>query len=192
MPWQKKDEVPIEKYTFRPAQANDLPHLPNIEHAAAQLFRDTEYFALADDSPPDLACFQRWLEAGAIWVVMDAQEEVIGFAVAGEVDRQGFLIELDVHPAHGRRGLGRQLIELVRVWGLERGYEALRLSTFVDVHWNAPYYKRLGFRIMTEDELGPGLLEIQSEEAASGLEVARRVFMSLPIHKPVQLNGTER
>ena len=182
----------IEKYTFRPAQAKDLPHLPKIEQAAAQLFRNTAYSILADDTPHDVMRFQSWFEEGAIWVAVDPQENVVGFAVAGEVDRQGFLIELDVHPVHGRRGLGRQLIELVRVWGLERGYVALRLSTFVDVNWNAPYYKRLGFRIMTEDELGPGLLEIQREEAASGLEVARRVFMSLPIHKPVNPNDTER
>ena len=184
--------APIEKYTFRPAQADDLPHLPEIESAAAQLFRDTGYAVLADDSPPDVSHFLSWFQEGAIWVAVDTQENLVGFAVAGEVDRQGFLIELDVHPAHGRRGLGRQLIELVRVWSMERGYVALRLSTFVDVNWNAPYYKRLGFRIMTEDELGPGLLEIQREEAASGLEVSRRVFMSLPIHKSVVRNGTER
>ena len=154
------------------------------------MFRDTEYFALADDSPPDVARFQSWLAEGAIWVVVDAEEHVIGFAVAGEVDAQGFLIELDIHPAHSRRGLGRRLIELVRVWGMERGYEALRLSTFIDVNWNAPYYKRLGFRIMAEEELGPGLLEIQREEAACGLEVARRLFMTLSIQTPVHQNGT--
>jgi hypothetical protein len=43
---------------------------------------------------------------------------------------------------------------------------------------------------MTEDELGPGLLEIRREEAASGLDVVRRVFMTLPIHKPVIQNDT--
>ena len=174
-------------YSFRPAQAHDLSQLPEIEHAAAQLFRETEYFALADDSPPDVARFQSWLEDGAIWLTVDAQGNVVGFAVAGEVDGQGFLIELDVLPAHGRRGLGRRLIELVRHWGLERGYEALHLSTFVDVKWNAPYYEHLGFRIMTDDELGPGLQEIRRHEADSGLDVTRRVFMTLPIHRPVDL-----
>jgi GNAT superfamily N-acetyltransferase len=181
----------LEEYTFRPAQAEDLPHLPEIEHASAQLFRDTEYFALADDSSPDLARFQTWLQDGAIWVAVEAQENLVGFAVAGEVDDQGFLIELDVHPSHGRRGLGRRLIELVRVWGIERGYEALRLSTFLDVSWNAPYYERLGFRVMMEDELGPGLLEIRREEAASGLHVLDRVFMTRSIHKAVHQNGIQ-
>jgi len=175
----------MESYSFRQALADELPHLPEIESAAAQRFRETAYAALADDSPPDVSHFQTWFQEGAIWVAVDAQEHVVGFAVAGEVDAQGFLIELDVHPAHGRLGLGRQLIERVRVWGIERGYEALCLSTFVDVDWNAPYYERLGFRIMTEDELGPGLLEIRGEEATSGLDVARRVFMTIPIHKPI-------
>lgn len=179
--------VPIESYSFRPAQPEDLPHLPEIEHAAAQLFRDTKYFELADDSPPDVERFQSWLEDGAIWVAVDAQENVVGFAAAGEVDGQGFLIELDVHPAHGRRGLGRRLIEYVSICVRERGYEALRLSTFVDVDWNAPYYARLGFRIMTENELGPGLREIRHNEADSGLDVTRRVFMTLPIHERVHL-----
>lgn len=180
--------VSIENYSFRPAKAEDLPHLPEIESAAAQLFRNTEYFALADDSPPDVARFASWLRDGAIWVAVDSQEHVIGFAVAGEVDGQCFLIELDVHPAHGRRGIGRRLIELVRGWGKEQGYEALQLSTFVDVDWNAPYYERLGFRIMTEDELSPGLLRIRRQEAASGLDAVRRVFMTLPIHRSVDQN----
>lgn len=179
--------LPIENYSLRPAKLEDLPDLPEVEHAAAQLFRDTAYSELADDSPPDVERFQSWLEAGAIGVAVDAQETVVGFAVAGEVDGQGFLIELDVLPAHGRRGLGRRLIEFTRLWGMERGYDALRLSTFVDVKWNAPYYERLGFRVMTEDELGPGLREIRRYEAVSGLDVTRRVFMTLPIHRPVYL-----
>ena len=67
--------------------------MPEIESVAAQLFRDTRYFALADDSPPDLACFQSWLQDGVIWVTVDAQEHVLSFAIAGEVDGPGFLIE---------------------------------------------------------------------------------------------------
>jgi GNAT superfamily N-acetyltransferase len=180
----------MENYTFRRAQAEDLRYLPELESAAAQRFRDTDYPELADDSSPDVGRFEGWFREGGIWVAADAQENLVGFAAAGEVDDRGFLIELDIHPAHGRRGLGRQLIELVCAWGREHGYEALRLSTFADVPWNAPYYQRLGFQIMTEDELGPGLLEIRREEAASGLDVSRRVFMTLPIHRPIMQKGT--
>jgi GNAT superfamily N-acetyltransferase len=134
--------------------------------------------------------FQRWLQGGGIWVALDARGSVVGFAAAGEVEGEAFLIELDVHPDHGRRGLGRRLIELVRVWGLERGYEILQLSTYADVDWNAPYYERLGFRILTEDELGPGLLHIRGQENDSGLDTLRRVFMALPIESPVPLHDS--
>lgn len=170
-------------YSIRPARADDLPRLPKIEHAAAQLFRSTEHVALADDTGPDLACFQEWWDRGAIWVAVDSEDNVVGFAVVEEIDGQGFLTELDVHPAHGRRGLGRRLIETVRTWAAQRGYAELRLSTFARIEWNAPYYARLGFRTLTEAELGPGLLEVRHGEAASGLDMTQRVFMTLAIGK---------
>jgi hypothetical protein len=31
------------------------------------------------------------------------------------------------------------------------------LTTFAHVPWNAPYYARLGFAVLTSDELGPEL-----------------------------------
>src|SRR6185436_11263910 len=168
-------------YSIRSARADDLPRLPEIEHAASQLFRHTEHAALADDTGPDLDNFERWWRKGAIWVAVDSADNLVGFAVAEELDGQGFLIELDVHPAHGRRGLGRRLIETVRAWAAQRGYAELRLSTFARIEWNAPYYARLGFRTLAEAELGPGLLEVRQGEVASGLEVTQRVFMTLAI-----------
>lgn len=170
-------------YVIRPVREEDLPCLPEIEHAAAQLFRSTKYAALADDTGPDLAQFTQWWRAGAIWVAVDSENNAVGFAAAEEVDGQGFLTELDVHPDHGRRGLGRRLIDAVQHWAAEHGYDELRLSTFAEVEWNAPYYTRLGFRILAEEELGPGLLEVRQAEAAGGLEVTRRVFMTRPVGK---------
>ena len=170
-------------YSIRPAREEDLPYLPEIEHAAAQLFRHTVHAALADDSGPDLARFTEWWHAGTLWVAVDVENQIVGFAVAEELDSQGFLTEIDVHPVHGRRGLGRRLIEAVRSWAVERGYNTLRLSTFAQIEWNAPYYTKLGFRILAEDELGPGLLEVRRGEAESGLDIAQRVFMSLAIGK---------
>jgi hypothetical protein len=52
---------------------------------------------------------------------------------------------------------------------------ALTLSTFRNVAFNGPYYARLGFRELAE--LTPGLVEIQREETAMGLDPAERVFM---------------
>ena len=57
--------------------------LPEIEFVAAQRFRDTQYFALPDDSPPDLARFQSWQQDRAIWVAVDGQGFLIENVILG-------------------------------------------------------------------------------------------------------------
>jgi GNAT superfamily N-acetyltransferase len=168
-------------YSIRPARADDLAALPRIERVASQLFRETEYAVIADEAEWEVARFEEWFREGAIWVAVDAASEIVGFAVAEEIDGQGFLTELDVLPEHGRRGLGRRLIEAVCAWAVARGYKALQLSTFRNVLWNAPYYARLGFRIVEEAQWGPGLRAIREGEAEGGMDVAARVFMALPL-----------
>jgi hypothetical protein len=43
------------------------------------------------------------------------------------------------------------------------------LTTFAEVPWNAPYYLRCGFEIVSESLLTPGLREIRRAEAAAAL-----------------------
>jgi hypothetical protein len=69
-----------------------------------------------------------------------------------------------------RRRLGAALIA-----ALEPAWSALLLSTFRDVPWNAPYYARLGFRVV--EPLTPALEVIRAEHLARGLDESRRVFM---------------
>ncbi|MGG6294647.1 GNAT family N-acetyltransferase [Leptolyngbya sp. AN02str] len=86
--------------------------------------------------------------------------------------------ELDVLPAHGRQGLGRALVETVCQWAQQQGCQEMTLSTFRDIPWNAPFYAKLGFRLMDDSALTPALREIQQQEADYGLPIDDRVFMS--------------
>jgi len=88
-----------------------------------------------------------------------------------------------VDPAHGRRGLGRALLEAVLGWAGDAGYHGVTLTTFRDVSWNAPYYERMGFRALEADEIGPGLAEIMREEATRGLDPATRVAMRCDLNE---------
>jgi len=45
------------------------------------------------------------------------------------------------------------------------------------VPWNAPYYRRCGFRVIDDEALTPGLRSIQKAEAAHGLNRWPRVVM---------------
>ena len=58
------------------------------------------------------------------------------------------LEELDVLPGHGRQGIGTRLVRALCDGARGRGIAAVTLCTFRDVPWNAPFYERLGFRIL--------------------------------------------
>ena len=71
---------------------------------------------------------------------------------------------MDVLPAHGRRGLGTLLLDQVCAWAQAQRHLAVNLSTFRDVHWNAPFYARNGFRALQPIEWTPGMRAIRDNE----------------------------
>lgn len=162
---------------IRAARPDDLPALREVERAAGAMFRDVGMAAVADDEPPpvaELAAFQRDARA---WVATNLADEPVGYLLAEVVDGNAHIAQVSVHPSHARRGLGRAMIDAVASWADERGLAALTLTTFADVPWNAPYYGRLGFHVLTDDEMGGGLRRIREHEAARGLTLWPRVAM---------------
>lgn len=170
-----------ESYTIRLARQDDLPGLPQIEQAASMLFARTKYECevVGDTLPP--AVLEAQQKQGCVWVAADLNQELVGFAVAKTVDGRAHLHELSVDPAHGRKGIGSRLIAAVIEWAKQNGHESLTLSTFRDIEWNAPYYWRLGFRDLDDEELSAGLKEIRRLEAESGLPIEDRVCMILKL-----------
>lgn len=144
-------------FTIRQARIEELPALREIERAAGKLFSEIGLDNVANAGPLPLDFLKARQEAGTVWVLTDADDQPVGFAAASEIDDTLYLEELDIHPAHGRRGFGKRLIETLCVWAEKRGYPAVTLLTFRDVPWNAPFYSRIGFRIVEEGEIGPGL-----------------------------------
>jgi GNAT superfamily N-acetyltransferase len=157
---------------IREASLTDLPVLRDIERAAGAPFLDVGMAAIAADEPPaidELAAYQR---AGRAWVWGDPP---VAYVLADEVDGYAHIEQVSVHPGHSRRGIGRALVDHVGAWAAERGLAGLTLTTFADVPWNAPYYARLGFVVVTD--LTPGLRTIREHETARGLDAWPRVAM---------------
>jgi ribosomal protein S18 acetylase RimI-like enzyme len=102
-------------YTIRSARAEELPLLAQIERSSAVLFLDTPYAFLVNDEPLSLDFVWQRCQVGQVWVAVDPQDVVVGFAITREVDDTIYLQEMDVAPAHGRRGLGTALVETVCV-----------------------------------------------------------------------------
>ncbi|MFN8490873.1 MAG: GNAT family N-acetyltransferase [Caldilineaceae bacterium] len=173
----------MTSYTIRPARRDELGKIQAIERAAGQLFLNTPHDWIPGDEGMSLTSLEHWLVHGKIWVAVDETDEPVGFAVAHEVDGTAYLHELDVDPKHGRQGLGTRLIAEVTAWAQACGYGAVTLSTFVAIPWNAPYYQKLGFRILQEVELGPGLREVRANEIANGFAPDERVCMIRPVSR---------
>jgi ribosomal protein S18 acetylase RimI-like enzyme len=161
---------------FRPATELDVPRLHDIEVAAGGLFRSIGMAWVADDPPPDSDVLLGHVSTGTAWVAVDAHV-VVGYVIASIVDGDGHVDQVSVDPTAVGRRIGERLIDLVDVWAAARGAPAITLTTFIDVPWNAPYYRRIGFIDLTDGELGPELRSIREAEREAGLDVAPRLAM---------------
>jgi predicted N-acetyltransferase YhbS len=164
-------------YQIRSARMGELPLLSGIEQSAAKLFLDTPYAFLVNDEPLSLDFVQQQFSAERVWVAVDCHETVVGYAIAHEVDNTLYLQQIDVEPEHGRRGIGSALVNTVCDRAKQQGYEIVSLSTFRDLPWNAPFYSKLGFRVLGEAELTIGFQQIRLKELAAGLPIVDRVIM---------------
>jgi GNAT superfamily N-acetyltransferase len=165
-------------YNIRQASGSDLDILRNIENRANIRFENT---SLLDHVADPTMCAERLAELvslNQVWVVcMSSTDCAVGFAVASELGALCLLEEIDVEPEHGGRGLGKRLIRTIEDWGRQRGHKKLALSTFRDIPWNAPFYRRLGFEIVPEDCFTENMLQLRFNEHAAGLPIEQRVIM---------------
>ncbi|MDD7917095.1 GNAT family N-acetyltransferase [Actinomycetospora callitridis] len=162
--------------TIRPARPDELETLRELEIAAGAPFRDLGMDPIADDAPPSTVALRSALERDGLWIIEDGGV-VAGYLMDDVVDGEAHLEQVSVHPDHARRGLGARLVEDLVARARADGHHAVTLTTFVDVPWNGPYYARLGFRPLADDELGPGLRAVRRAEIAKGLDRWPRTAM---------------
>ena len=135
----------VGRYTITGARLEDLSHLPAIERAAAALLAGHARAAVLDETTSERE-FEEAQAGGRLWVAL-ADDTPVGFALV-ELLAQDLphLEEIDVHPAHGRRGLGTALLRAVCAWVSRAGYAEITLTTFRALRWNMPFYARSGRR----------------------------------------------
>lgn len=136
--------------------------------------------AIADDEPLPSEVLEDYVRAARawVWVEDDDSDAAIGaYLVSDVVDGAGHVEQVSVDPAYAGRRLGSALIDEAARWATEQGYAALTLTTFTHVPWNAPYYERLGFRVVPPDEMGEELCALRVHEAELGLDRWPRTAM---------------
>lgn len=158
--------------------------LREIETRAGAPFAEIGMREIADDDPPSLEELEQASAAQQLWVSVDEQDVPWAYLLALEVDGCLHVEQVSVDPRGARRGLGRELIDHLSQEALRKGLDAVTLTTFRDVPWNAPYYERLGFRSLEQNELGSKLAALRQEEKDRGLDRWPRVAMRRELAAP--------
>lgn len=156
---------------------DELAHLQAIERAAGEAFRAIGMDAIADDEPLSIDELEIYRASGRAWVLEGDDGTPAAYVLVDVLDGNAHVEQVSVHPMFRGLGYGARLVDHVAAWAAAQGMESVTLTTFTDVPWNAPYYERLGFVVLTEAEIGPELRARREEEAAHGLDPDTRVCM---------------
>ncbi|MFZ0267655.1 GNAT family N-acetyltransferase [Caulobacter sp.] len=158
---------------FRPARPQEIETIRALERVSAQRFIGL-MDALAGDEPSSASVLAIRIADGGLIVAVEGGA-VVGFVMFRRVEARAYVEQLDVLPAFAGRAIGAALLDEVAERARAAGLDGLSLSTFREVPWNAPYYRRLGF--VEVADLTPGMLAIREEHLARGLDEDARVFM---------------
>ena len=166
-------------YAVSLAERKDVPLLNAIEVAAATIFPPgTLPDHMREDKLPEetlLAAQNRKM----LWVAYDARRIPVGYLLLQIVENMPLLAQIDVHPRHGRKGLGKALIAAAAGQIRSLGFAALYLTTFSGIAWNAPFYAALGFIPLDEGHSPNFLSNILEHERQCGMN--DRIAMKLPL-----------
>lgn len=158
------------------AAKTDLAHLHAIERAAAALFPAGRIPDVDDVMP--LVDLQKAADDGLLFVATSGNARA-GFAMAQSRVDCLHLAVMAVHPDYGNRGLGRELVLAMLQEAARRQLAHVTLTTFADLPWNGPFYRKTGFRMLSETELAPFLRDILAQEARLGM--VNRIAMQCEI-----------
>lgn len=163
---------------IRPARADELTGLTAIELDA---FRTLAEIRGGDQQPHALPLteLRQALDCDLLFVATDGHDNPVGFLAAAEMDGALYVKELDVGRDWQRKGIGRRLMMAAIEVASRRGLRGVTLTTDRHVPFNAPFYAKLGFREMTDDDALPDLQQVLQREIAHEMAADRRMAMVL-------------
>lgn len=160
---------------IRPAFESEIDAIQDLERASSRRFLGV-MDALAGDDPTSASVLaDRIATDGLLTATLD--EGLAAFVMFRPLEDSLYIEQVDVAPAFEGRRIGAALIDAVAERAAMTGRARLTLSTFREVPWNAPYYRRLGFADIADETLSPALQTVRREHVARGLDERARLFM---------------
>ncbi|POO56202.1 GNAT family N-acetyltransferase [Agrobacterium rosae] len=166
---------------IRAARVDEFARLTEIELDAFVVWAEACGVTSQPYASPEFI-LQRSFDQGLLFVAeADATGHVAGFAAGQAVGSYLYVVEIDVErPAQGQ-GVGRALMAAMLGKARDAGHKYAVLTTDRFAPFNAPFYAKMGFRILEKWETPPFLQERLDKQIADGLDPARRVAMHLDL-----------
>jgi GNAT superfamily N-acetyltransferase len=154
---------------LRPAASSDLPQMLAVEVEAAKLF-PTSVLPETVGRSGSLEKLQTAVASGLAWVAEAEQNLVVGFLASQIFDTSLHIVEMDVLPTHGRRGIGALLLKHAATQCKVLALRETTLTTFSTVPWNGPFYSKQGFEPLQDTSNFRHLAQALADKASSGLK----------------------
>ncbi|QIX97959.1 GNAT family N-acetyltransferase [Cedecea sp. FDAARGOS_727] len=163
---------------LRASTIGDIEALRRVEAAAARLFLSAPELAfLAQAGVTDATTHRRAIEQNLSWLVAGSEGPIMGFCYCQMQQDSLYLAEISTHPDFQRAGVGTALLEAVFEHARRLNVKEVTLTTYRDVPWNAPWYRRHGFERVETHELSAELAECLRHQQEEGLMVLPRCAM---------------
>lgn len=171
------DQLRAETTGVSRATPADISTLIAIHLDSNKLFDGLALFPRAElDTHVPAPLLADAIEDGLVFVVRRELNAPIGFAMGRMFGDSLYLDQVSVMRRHGQQGYGQRLVERFVDEGRARRLASVTLSTFRTVPWNAPFYRKLGFRELPERQKTDWMREIEAAQAAS-MDLSTRCFM---------------
>lgn len=168
---------PANGYRLRRGTPADFATLNDIEQAAAQRFPPGSLPAEVREDKLPFSVLEQACQRDMLWLIEDVSAVPVGYVMLEQHAGLTLLAQIDVHPAHGRQGLGTTLVKHALSQLAQNHIRDVWLTTFSSVPWNAPFYQKLGFCPVDEKAAPQAIRDILHQERARGLQ--QRVAMRL-------------
>ena len=162
---------------IRAARPEEIALLPQIENAADERYARVGLWLVIAMPPASIASLEQGRRDSSLWVATSPLNRVVGFALMKFPGGTAWLDQLSVLDRWQGRGFGAALIDRTAERARELGHDALYLSTYLGVPWNAPFYERRGFSSVPRREW-PRVFRLQfMAENSHGHPPWRRTIM---------------
>ncbi|KAK3683067.1 hypothetical protein LTR37_020605 [Vermiconidia calcicola] len=157
-------------YTIRRASSADITRIGAISLSATKKFSSIPALADLGQDEEEPATIQKWLSLGRIYLAGEEEGKPLGFLAACPMDDVLYIAEISTHGSSQGQGVGSALLDAVLQWAKNRAAqdststERVSLTTYADVPWNGPWYRKRGFKEVDAAGLGPRHVEKMTKD----------------------------